>query len=573
MTFLSHLSFNLRQTIFSFLAFWDLKSLIFLNKKIFIEIMIILKDRSLIIKQKDIFRLNKNQIHRFLKTFQNIISFDFNCHLTSLFFVISALPRKLKYLKFSNIDFKDLYNSKFWEELSEQCLNLETISFKNCDEYHGYFSRREETPNFKLFLKTHPKLKTVCLKFNKNMNIGMLFTSIDLSKSLIYSLSFCKNSVETLVFQNTIFPIAPEYECARIKSFILRNCFIFSMINFGFCFNWNFFSLCKLFPNLESICIIDYLKQNNKKVEIYDVDEFFRKNNQEDLILKLRHFVFSSYGVSTKISVNNLMDFFHEKNLVTFSNAGNRSLSISFITELMKSSPNLIDLNFDYTIFDDNACQTLSSSLIVKNLRKLSFEGCSNISHEGFKTVLENCSCLISLNVKRNENFRNQTIDSLLICGDLEEIYLSKNNLDDNSICKILKRFKGTLKNLEISQMEKCTKFLFKKLNKDKFKCLFTKHLNISKNQIIDSENVGLIGEIFPNLEKLNLKSCRNINLDCLDLLIKTNLKSTLEKMNLRNCCFFGSEEDKIFEKLKKIKKLVYFKLFPGKYGKIEIHC
>lgn len=569
MSLVTRLSFNLRQVIFSYLSFSEIRTLFFLNKKLSLEISIYLNDNLLSIKQTDIFRLNKFDLSIFLKKFKNITQIQLNCLKIDLFYVMPSLPKKLKSLKFIDIKVEDLYNENFWEILSVNSFNLEYIGLtiqNNCLKEQNFI---ENNNNFFKFIESHPNLKKIAFKFPRNFSM-MSFYFFDI---ILETLVKVPNKINYLVFHNIrtskYFSEQNKIVCPNIREIKIRNenpdCEI--GVNFQ---TLKYFS--GIFPKLESFHILDYcttgsLTNNSSGFHIF-ASNYMRKQiisleeKNKEIIPTLKNFNLNCYGLNIEIDELSMMNFLSNCNdLRSFGCSSNKFLSSSIIQELVMRNMNLIQLNVDYTNFDDLSCQIVANSPIIKNLKKLSLQFCKRITFEGFACLLGNCKSLKSLNVKGNKNFKNKLVDYLLESGEIEELFLHQNRIKNDNVHKIVKKFRGSLKILEISKLEfyeKFTNAIFKELSDENYQLSKVKILDISFNHIIDDKCMFSICKVFCNLESFNVKCCGHFNMICFDHMKASNWKYTLEKLNIKYCYFFRDQIETILNILHNFQKLLF---------------
>lgn len=571
MSFGSLLSFNIREVIFSFLSFSDIKSLIFLNRKICIEAMMYLKNQSLSIKQNEIYFLEKNHLINFLNRLPNITRLQINCSRVDIIAVVSSFPKKLKALKLIDISIRDAYNPVFWEDLAEVCSNLETFTLIVSEDLSLFWTSNRKPDPTLLFSKNH-NLRKVALKYNKNDAIGIHAMVPDFM-TIFYEAVARSSKAEILVLHYIVYEAFRfNVACPNIKEIRIKYLPEIKFMNYAI-----FRDLYDLYPNVESVYLY-YYGRNKESTSYLDsinsgfdllVENFLKSRKSQNFsdekkssVAEFKNFNLHFYGFTTDINQLTMINFIsNNTKLRSFSSPSNKQLSTSIIQELLMRNPNLTQLNFDYTNFDDLSCQVLADSSVVKNLTKLSLQFCKRISHEGFALILENCASLKSLNVKGNKNFKNKTVEYLLNCGEIEELLLHENRIKNASFHLILKRFRKSLKILEISKLEgyeKFTNHIFKELYEEKFRISRLKVLDVAFNHIIDSSSIKYICEIFPNIERFNVKCCGHFNLDCFDIIKKTNWKNTLENLNMKYCHLFQDQIDEICAKLYDFKKLLH---------------
>ena len=579
------LSYNIRSLIYEYLVFSELKSLIFLNKKIHAEILVFLHEQHLGIKQTDLFRLNKSDLFLFFKRFSNISHLQINCRKIDIIYLIPALPKKLKTLKLIDVSIETLYHEDFWNSLSLVCLDLQALSLVVL--YEEKERDKNESGNhrkIKNFIKTHQSLKKLSLKFNKDDELAVYYYSIHYCDAILSAVSQIPNAIEILIFINMKQPHCfmgydmEKYKCNNVKELKIKNQYSFphpSFLMIGCDYN-TLNSLYQLFPNLENLYIQDYFQpkssnlnagfQNfttmylNKQVSIKDEEE--KKDKEKIKPITLKNFNLNCYSNLVEIDELLMINLISNCNdLRSFGSASNKFMSNGVIQELLMKNLNLSQINFDYTNIDDLACHIISNSTIVKNLTKISLQSCKRITQEGFSNLLSGCKSLKYLNVKGNRNFKNKTIDFLLQSGEIEELLLHENRINNNSIYKILKRFQKSLTVLEISKYEgyeKLTNSVFKEICEEKIKLSRLKVLDMAFNHIIDGTTIQNICYLFPNLESFNVKCCGHFNIECFNIIKESNWKYTLEKLNIKYCHLFPDQIEEILEKLKNFQILLH---------------
>lgn len=183
---------------------------------------------------------------------------------------------------------------------------------------------------------------------------------------------------------------------------------------------------------------------------------------------------------------------------------------------------------------------------------------CTLISHDGFKIILKNCSSLIALDVRGNCNFKNKTVDILLECKKIEELYFSENHIKSKSFKKILQTFQKSLKILKFCRFKNYNKFTYtvlKDLMSEKMKIFGMKVLNLSFNGTIDKISMKAICEVFPNLEYFKGRDFGFLNFQIKNPFLKSNWKFTLKKLDFD----YDFEDSKfVYDRLKKFKNLLH---------------
>ena len=570
MSFVSLLSFNIRHIIYDFLTFDESKRLLLLNRTLFKEIMVHLRGRQLNIKQSDVFPLEKSSLFSFFRNFPNILHLQLNCYRIDVFYIFPSLPKHLKSLKLVDVNMAHLTKDLFWELLASACNHLEFFSiserYSDC-RCEGLLPT--EGIIIKNFFNANPSLKKIALKFNRHRGLFFQGSSL-LLEAILQVLSNIENIVEELVIQNI--PIPPSYLtirstfpkicCPKIRHLKVKNQVFQEAKQFGIN-NETLSVVFDVFPNLEKINFLDGSQQNfnlNLAFQCLTTAYLNNLNKTPKITMKLFHLdCYSSPFEIDEILMMNLLS--NCSDLTNFGCASNKLMSNGIFQELIFRNPNLLQINFDFTNFDDLGCTILASSDVLKNLTKISLQFCKRITQEGFSTLLEGCKCLKSLNVKGNKNFKNKVVEFLLQSGELEAIYFHENRIKNSSLNKILKRFQKTLKILEISKLEgyeKITNFVFKELIDDNIKLSRLKNLDVAFNHIIDFNSLKDICIVFPNLERFNVKCCGHFNLECFDRIQNSNWRFTLEKLNIKYCHLFPHQIQEITEKLKNFQKLVH---------------
>jgi len=575
MNFSLSLSFNIREIIYGFLIFPEIKSLLFLNWKLFQEVLIYLREKHLKIKQNDIFRFDRSTLFTFFQKFPNITQLQLNCQRIDVLYIIPALSKNLKSLKLVDVNLSDLTTNLFWELLSNGCNALEFFSIsEGYNDYHFNNIRDKQYDNIvnlKDFFNCHQALKKFSLKFNKHHEkTSFSLTSANFFESALQALAIVQNNVEILIFHNIRIPASflpvgnlfSKMTCPKVKELKVKSQISFKEPHLGINRESLGF-LYEVFPNLEKIHFFDCFPPNlNLNNAFQNLTSSCLNNQTKSPPTTIKRFYLNCYGSPIEIDEILMMNLLSNcSDLISFGCASNKSMSNGIVQELVFRNPNLLELNFDYTNFDDLACSILASSNIMNNLTKISLQFCKRITHEGFATLLEGCKSLKSFNVKGNKNFKNKTVDFLLQSGEIEELYLHENRIKNSSLQKIAKRFQKTLKIIEISKLEGYEKFtnsVFKELFDEKFKLSRVKHLDMAFNHIIDFSSLKVLCFVFPNLEVFNVKCCGHFNLECFDHIVNSNWMFTLEKLNIKYCNLFPDQIETIIKKLNHFKRLVY---------------
>lgn len=550
MSLIHSLSFNLRGVIISFLSFSEIKQILFVNKQLYVECLLYLKNEPFKIKQYQIFRFDKHVLFNFLKRLSNIQSLQLNCSIIDLLYIMPIFPRKLKFLKLHEIPIQQLYDQNFWEGLSEFCRELEKIVIIVAMNENPDFSPQ---PGLFSSFKNFIKLKKISIKVKEGISDTRISTYF--MRYLFEALAKNDNQIEVLLFQN-IDIYTPLKSCiTKLKEIrYLKTRKPKQGFNF---FYQNYLSSC---PNLETLFVNVSFFQNG----IIDLDAY-----EKDI--KLKNFTFESKR-RFDFNENSLLNLVSRCScLEKFSIAGNFIFSTKIVETLLTRNLNLTELNFDYTNFDDVSCQILASSLIIGQLKKLSLAVCYSITSKGFCIVLEKCRSLLSLNVRGNYYFNCDPVDALLQSGELEELFLSDVDLDECAFSRIVKRFHTILKLLEPPSSHSS---FFKQLFEEGIKLKKLKTLVFGNSEKFEWSCLRLICEIFPNVEHFNIGFSVTFDFESFEFIQKSGWKQSLKKLgfwwlnwpNLEvihysNAVF--TMTSRICEKLLNFKKLMYIDLTP----------
>jgi hypothetical protein len=456
---------------------------------------------------------------------------------------VKHLPRTLLNLKLRSPS-APLIDQCFYQILSERCPNLESFSLKEFSGFEIVPSDCEMNwKKTKESLEKLPRLRKITYIWDKTQSFTDALSSqkyvlstlkaILLSNIPLEKLVVCSPGVKLATFIVTNPARRSLKELKVYNADYFKNGFDWIMGNFYDCV---FLLVRNIYNSLEKLTVIDNAKSNRTifiPIGAFQSAQLYFKN--------LKCLRIDSYGAPNEIPANIVMSLgLYCNKLLKFSMASCRGLTSSSLSEVLRSNPDIIDLNIDFTTVDDLGISLINQA--TSKLRKFSAQQCNRITSSGFQSLIEYQTNLVKLNVRSNRNFDKYCIKSMIENLDEKEFYSVKfhgNPLANKAISQLLQKFKK-LRKLELSKMDSYPKFGHLLFEKMKEPLLFLHRLDICINETFDERTLEKAIVFFPYLKKLNMKylNPKLETINVLSVLSKSRdnrITHSLQTINIKN--------------------------------------